>query len=43
MIENECGGWELNPRIPSKLDLKSSAFDHSTTPAEEIKIERSDF
>lgn len=33
----QCEGWELNPRIPSEPDLKSGAFDHSTTLAKEMK------
>lgn len=31
----QCEGRDLNPRISSKPDLKSGAFDHSTTLAYE--------
>ena len=30
-----CGGRELNPRTPARLDPESSAFDHLATPAQE--------
>jgi hypothetical protein len=28
----ECGGWDLNPRIPSKLAPQANAFDLSGQP-----------
>ena len=30
--QNQCGGWDSNPRKPSLLDLKSSAFDLAGQP-----------
>ena len=30
----KCGGWDSNPRIPSKPDLKSGAFDLAGQPSQ---------
>ena len=31
--KNQCEGWDLNPRTPSRLDPKSSAFDQARQPS----------